>query len=102
MSWLWGLGALFAVIAAAALYEAWSKRGAHRPLSSYSINQRRWDDPHRDGHEERHQVVTAETGVGRQGLSGKYQYRVSKDPEDQARMLMPDHAKNKMKEETNE
>ncbi len=102
MSWLWGLGAVIAAIAAAALYEAWSKRGTHRPLSGYSINQRRWDDPHRKDHEDDYQVLTAETGVGRQGLSGEYQYRVSKDPQDQARMLMPDHAKKKMKEETND
>ncbi len=102
MIWPWVLAGIFAVVAAAAAFEAWSKRGTHRPLSSHAINQRRWDDPNRPDQKESHHTITAETGVGRQGLSGKREYRVSKAPEEQARMLMPDTAKNKMKETQND
>ncbi len=94
MNWAWiiaGLLVLVALAAIAAIYEAWIKRATHRPLSSHAINQRRWDDPNRP--DESHQVVRAETGIGRQGLSGIHEYRVSKDPAEQARMLMPDKIK---------
>ena len=93
MSWLWLLAFVFVLVAAAALYEAWSKRGTHRPLSSHAINQRRWDDPNRPNQDESQHVLEAETGVGVQGLSGKREWRVAKDPHEQARILMPDDAK---------
>ena len=93
MSWLWIPGALFALVAVAAILEAWARRGTHRPLSSHAINQRRWDDPNRPEQDQSHHVMQAETGVGFQGLSGKREWRVAKDPHEQARILMPDDAK---------
>ena len=93
MIWAWALGALAVLLAAAIGLEAWYKRGTHRPLSSHAINQRRWDDPDRPGQDEPMHVMQAETGIGRQGLSGKREWRVPKDPQEQARILMPEKAK---------
>ncbi len=102
MSWSWFISALIALIGGAIVVELWLRRGTRPPLSSHAVNQRRWDDPNRPDRDKPFHVIEAETGVGRQGLSGNRQYKVAKDPQEQARMLMPDHARNRTEDNSND
>ena len=106
MSWLGVAIAVVLMVAAAAGYEAWAKRGKRRPLSSHAANQRRWDDPHRPGQDQDHHLLTADHVVGRLGLTGKREWRFPKDPQEQAKALMPERAKSaknaKTKDKDNE
>ncbi|HGG05916.1 MAG TPA: hypothetical protein ENK28_10690 [Aliiroseovarius sp.] len=97
------LVALATLIFVAALVEIWLKRGTKRPLSSHASNQRRWDDPNNpDRHDDKDHLITADRAMGAYGLSAKKQWRIPKDPQKQARMLMPEHAKHTQKDEDND
>ena len=93
MAWLWILGGIAALVGAAALLEAWNKRGTRRPLSSHAINQRRWDDPNYPDRDDPYATITAERAFGKLGLTGAREWKFPKDPQEQAKALMPERAK---------
>ncbi len=95
MSWLWVLFAVIVMVAVAIGVEAWMRRGTRRPLSRHAVNQRRWDDPHRPGQDQPDTTLTAEHSVGKTGLTGRREWKFPKDPQEQARALMPEAAKRK-------
>ncbi|HHH89610.1 MAG TPA: hypothetical protein ENK45_03485 [Aliiroseovarius sp.] len=98
MSWLWVLFAVVAMVAVAIGAEAWTRRGTRRPLSRHAVNQRRWSDPHRPGQGEPDHTLTAEHSVGKLGLTGRREWKFPKDPQEQAKALMPEAAKRKGKD----
>ena len=98
MSWLWILFAVIVMVAGAIATEAWIKRGTRRPLSRHAVNQRRWDDPNRPGRDEPDHRLAAEHSVGKLGLTGHREWKFPKDPQEQARILMPEAVKRKGKD----
>ncbi|WP_172295608.1 hypothetical protein [Pseudoruegeria sp. HB172150] len=87
----WILAVIGVLVALAILIEYSMKRGRYRPLSTYAVNQRRWDDPASD----RSPVsVTGGTWVRKDHeMNDGRTYMVSKDPQVQAIELMPSKAR---------
>ncbi len=99
MSWGWLLGAIALAVAAAAGVEAWLKRGTRRPLARHAPNPYRWDDPNRPERNQDDHLLVADHAMGRFGLTGKREWRFPKDPQAQARALMPERARTEGKED---
>ena len=100
MSWGWFFAIVIAMVAGAALFEVWLRRGTRRPLSRHAARQRRWDDPNRP--DEEHAQLKSERAVGRLGSTQTRQWRFPLDPQKQARALMPGHARRQGKEGKND
>ncbi|MBI1492390.1 hypothetical protein [Halocynthiibacter styelae] len=73
--------------------EAWLKRKKKRPLSRHAINERRWDDNER-GAETVH-IMHSAWHDSRTGATTEKSWSISRNPHDQAKALMPGHAKQK-------
>lgn len=82
------MGAIAGLVVAAALIEAYFKSKKYRPLSSFAVTKRRWDDPANDPSDDR---MIVETPVyNHRGDSGeRKQWSVPKDPTEYARAMMP-------------
>jgi len=97
MSVWWIIGGIGALIALAAMVEAWVKRNNRRPLSHLSQNRRRYDDPNKPNTDNADYQLDVKTYMySCTAISGK-SWKVAQDPEGYARAMMPDSAKGQKK-----
>ncbi len=97
MTFWWIIGGIGALIALAAMAEAWLKRNNRRPLSHLSQDRRRYDDPNKPATDNPDYQLDVKTYMySCNAISGK-SWKVASDPDGYARAMMPDSAKGQTK-----